>query len=463
MRRIFTVIAFLALTCAGAWADVEINSTNFPDENFRSIIEGDFDTDNDGVLTDSEISAVTTISVSYNGISSLKGIEFFTALTSLTCDGNQLTTLDVSSNTALTTLSCSSNNLATLDVSSNTALTSLSCNDQTRSYAVVTSTGDTSYPYQLDFSQLMSSDKFDNVSNVRYSVSSDTSSSIAATYSGGIAQFPAQPSSATYYYSTGYSSQVMIVTLSDLVVDPKLDSGDIEINAENFPDDTFRTYVSSNFDTDSDGVLTDSEISAVTDISVSSYGISSLKGIEFFTALTSLNCDSNQLTALDLSSNTALTSLSCNDNQLTALDVSSNTALTSLLCYGNQLTALDVSSNTALTSLNCINNQLTALDVSSNTALTSLSCNNNQLTALDLSSNTALTYLNCGSNQLTALDVSNNTALTELDCYYNQLTALDVSSNTALTELDCEYNQLTALDVSSNTALTSLNLSLIHI
>ena len=73
-------------------------------------------------------------------------------------------------------------------------------------------------------------------------------------------------------------------------------------------------------------------------------------------------------------------------------------SLTYLDCNSNQLTSLDVSENTALTNLYCDINQLTSLDVSANTALTDLSCGSNQLTSLDVSANTALTDLYCGSN-----------------------------------------------------------------
>ena len=48
-------------------------------------------------------------------------------VTELYCNGNQLTTLDVSQNTELTTLFCSNNQLKALDVSQNTALTVLTC------------------------------------------------------------------------------------------------------------------------------------------------------------------------------------------------------------------------------------------------------------------------------------------------------------------------------------------------
>ena len=232
-------------------------------------------------------------------------------------------------------------------------------------------------------------------------------------------------------------------------------SAGVAIDNTNFPDANFRTFV-KNFDTNKDDSLSDTEIAAVEEIDCYDKGISNLKGIEYFTALRSLNCGYNQLTALDVSKNTTLTKLYCKNNQLTVLDVSKNTALTYLRCNRNQLTSLDVSKNTALTKLYCSTNQLTSLDVSKNTALTKLDCYNNQLTSLDVSKNTALTGLNCGYNQLTALDVSKNTALTWLGCAGNQLTALDVSKNTALTDLDCDKNQLTSLDV-SNTDMDELD------
>ena len=234
-------------------------------------------------------------------------------------------------------------------------------------------------------------------------------------------------------------------------------SAGVAIDDTNFPDANFCSFVASSFDKDNDNYLSDTEINAAENINCAKKGISDLTGISHFTALKSLKCFNNQLTALDVSKNTALTYLDCDYNQLTALDVSKNVALTKLHCWGNSLTKLDVSKNTALTSLDCGANQLTTLDVSKNTALTYLDCRSNQLTALDVSKNTALTDLACRSNQLTALDVSKNTVLTYLNCYANQLTALDVSKNTALTYLDCRSSQLTALDVSKNTALTYLD------
>ena len=198
------------------------------------------------------------------------------------------------------------------------------------------------------------------------------------------------------------------------------DDGDIVINEVNFPDKNFRAYLMSQ-SYGQDGIITEEEIKNVVQISVGNNNITNLKGIEYFTALTYLFCNDNQLTSLDVSKNMALTRLSCGDNQVTSLDVSKNTALTSLICYRNQLTSLDVSKNTALTILFCDGNQLTSLDVSKNTTLTLLMCSDIQLTSLDVSKNTALTSLSCHGNQLTSLDVSKNTALTYLSCYDNKI------------------------------------------
>ena len=106
---------------------VAIDYNNFPDANFRTIVQ-DYDTNKDNSLSDTEIAAVKKINCSNKGITNLKGIEYFTSLNILRCTDNQLTALDVSENTALTKLDCCFNKLTALDVSKNTALTILYCN-----------------------------------------------------------------------------------------------------------------------------------------------------------------------------------------------------------------------------------------------------------------------------------------------------------------------------------------------
>lgn len=243
-------------------------------------------------------------------------------------------------------------------------------------------------------------------------------------------------------------------------------AGNIQINATNFPDEVFRNYIlttedgngNKRIDKDGNGILDADEIASVTEIRITLSSVSDLKGIEFFTELTYLNCEACHLTELDVSQNTALTYLKCDDNEISELDVSKNTALTYLDCSFNALTKLDVSKNTELTYLGCggSSNKFSELDVSKNIKLTYLSCGFTGLPELDVSKNTELTELACNSDSFTALDISNNTKLTNLLCANNNLTELDVSKNTELSSLHCYGNQLTKLDVSKNTKLTRL-------
>ena len=177
------------------------------------------------------------------------------------------------------------------------------------------------------------------------------------------------------------------------------------------------------------------------------------------TTLTQLNCEANQLASLDVSKNIALTELNCNINQLTSLDLSKNTALAHLYCGGNQLSSLDVSKNTALTELLCIDNQFTSLDVSKNTNLKILRCNYGQISTLNLNGCTALVYLDCRLNPITTLNLNNCTALVNFFCSNSQITTLNLNDCIALKNLACDNNQLTSLDLSNCTALTILNCS----
>lgn len=223
-------------------------------------------------------------------------------------------------------------------------------------------------------------------------------------------------------------------------------AGGVAINAQNFPDATFRGIVSK-FDENNDSRLSAEEISKVTEITCLASGIKSLVGIEHFTGLKELYCYDNQLMTLDVSKTKELEILNCFRNQLTSLDVSQNTKLRSFNCSENQLTELHL--NSQLKMLYCQYNNLAALDVSSNPNMTDLDCSKNKLAALDVTKNTKLERLDCSYNQLAALDVSKNTELKRLNCYDNLLTALDISANTALTDLGCSKNRLTALDISS--------------
>lgn len=131
----------------------------------------------------------------------------------------------------------------------------------------------------------------------------------------------------------------------------------VEVNEANFPDANFRRWIQSQ-SFGSDGVLTAEEIASVKTMTIYDKYIESLQGIEFFTALTDLQCQRNQLTSLDVSKNAALTTLSAFDNQLTSLNVNGCAALTVLSCSGNRLSSLTTFGCTSLTNLTCYSNQI---------------------------------------------------------------------------------------------------------
>ena len=460
-KLLILLMAVLSIAEGARAANVEINATNFPDATFRTYVSDNFDSNTDGFLSDAEIAAVKKIDfyMSVSGVTDVTGIQFFTALTYLDCCESELTSLDVSKNTKLETLWCDNNKLTTLDVSKNTALTKLGCYKNQLTALDVSKNTALEELWCYD-NQLTALDVSMNTALTKlYCWGNNIRGAGMATLVNSLVD---RSSTALWgalgVYTTGTADgnemttqqvaaakaknwQVLMYNDSGLENYPGVYYG-IAIDATNFPDEKFRTYVSSNFDSDNNGFLSDAEIAAAKEVIVYNKGISDLTGIEYFTALEFLDCHNNQLTALDVSKNTALKNLRCNGNQLTALDVSKNTALTLLLCNNNKLTALDVSKNTALGVLYCSSNQLTVLDVSKNAAFGTLECSDNQLTALDVSKNTALKNLECSLNQLTALDVSKNTQLEQLFCYGNQLTILDVSKNTALQYLCCYGNKI---------------------
>jgi Leucine-rich repeat (LRR) protein len=157
---------------------------------------------------------------------------------------------------------------------------------------------------------------------------------------------------------------------------------DVVINSTNFPDGTFRTFVTENFDTEKPkGSLSDAELQAVTTMDVSKKSIQNLKGIEYFTALTSLICYGNRLTQLDVSALTNLVTLECYNNSsvMTTLNATGCTALKTLKCYNSKLEALSLGRCSNLATLDCHSNQLTALNISACVKLTSVSCYGNSI------------------------------------------------------------------------------------
>jgi Leucine-rich repeat (LRR) protein len=348
---------------------ITIDATNFPDNDFLLWAKAQTFADDD-YLTDKEAAGVTAIDISGKGITTLKGIEHFTALKTLNCSGNNLDAIDLSKNTALEELNCSSNILSALGVTANTKLKKLNCSgNQLTALDVTKNTALTElYCYDNKIQDagmltLIGSLHQDGGTLCAYTTEVNDNNEMTTTR---VADVKAKKWTVKAWDGSKYVDYAGIFA--------------VYINNTNFPDATFRNYVGeANIDLNTNGYLTENEINVVTEISVPLMDITSLKGIEHFTELITLDCNSNKLTALDVTKNTALKNLICAGNQLSAINLSKNTALEGLDCSYNKLTALDVSKNTALTTLSCENNQLTALDVTNNTSLSTLYCYGNKI------------------------------------------------------------------------------------
>ena len=282
--------------------DIPINTTTFPDENFRNWVLAQ-SYGQDGVLTETEIAGVVSIDVVEKNIASLKGIDYFIALECLYCYNNQLTTLDLSKNTALTKLSCKKNQLSFLDVSKNTALTEFNCSQN----------------------QLTSLDVSKNTALTYLDCGSNLLTSLDVTMNTSLNEFRCN------------ANQLTTLNVSK------------------------NTALKSFYCTQNQLVSLDvTKLTALVNFGCGYNRLTSLD-VTKNAILGRLWCEDNKLTTLDVSKNIALTMLDCCYNQLTTLDVSKNTALKDLYCNNNQLTTLDVSKNTVLNYLACYANNMNVM------------------------------------------------------------------------------------------------------
>lgn len=283
-------------------------NVNIPDVNFKNYLINNsaINTNGDSEIQCVEATAFTgVINVSYNNIADLTGIELFTSISELICQGNSLTTLDISHNTMLTNLDASNNQLTSIDVSRNTMLTHLNINTN----------------------QLTTIDVSANLLIEVLRIGNNPIMNIDVTNNSALTQL-----------SCGNNM------LSSLDV-----SQNLNLTALSCPFNQLTTLDVTN-NTLLETLLCPHNSLTALDISNN-------------TALDWLYCENNNLTTLDTSSNSLLEVLTCQNNSLSALDFSSNTALLSLDCNNNQITSLDLSLNALLISVSVHDNQLLNLNM----------------------------------------------------------------------------------------------------
>ena len=316
----------------------------FPDTHFATYVKENIDANHDGWLGMIEALITMELNLTGLGIEDLTGIEYLDhiqtlncsgnnikeavldsfpylssismqnnpdlkrlklsycpALRSLDCSNNALLDLDVRSLLALQVLDCSKNQLASLDLFRNTRLTSVKADSNCREVVV-------NQDRQFDISTLP---RFERARMEEIQ---------GGVLHGDILTFEQDEVRYFYSYNNGNPELPLGEYFYLKAIQDSSAAQDssvfIAINETNFPDALFRDYIAENADMDADGQLSELEVSGVTGIDVSGMGIRDLRGIEYFTELESLDCSGNELTSLDLSTNTKLQSLNAENNRL---------------------------------------------------------------------------------------------------------------------------------------------------
>jgi len=443
----------------------------------------------------SNCTALTLLEITNNKSLTTLNISDCTALFDLQCDYNQLTTLNISNCTALKNLNCTSNQLSHLDISDCRNLSHVVCSRNRLTFSTLANVEFSSQGYHYYYYP----QKPKGYKTISFTESLDLSDEFSITYNENTVITDYQWYDGNVEITSGITNNNGVFTFSQELVGKKLECRMTNNNfsylnltyiiflKQNSTDNYFhaddneglRNFLRENNNFVPIGLRTEDTINW----NINENWIFYIDGLEWsnetvdnrllsikwynknlrgqlnackWTYLTSLDCNTNKLTTLDVSNCPSLTTLYCFSNKLTAIEFNNNANLDIIYCAYNELQTIDLSNMPALLELSSCDNLLTTLDISNNTALTWLGCSNNLLTTLDVSNNTMLDTLVCSRNQLLSLDVSNNTALLCLDCYDNQFETLDLTKNTVLKKLDCSNNRLKILNITDCNDLTAL-------
>lgn len=233
----------------------------------------------------------------------------------------------------------------------------------------------------------------------------------------------------------------------------------VAVNAQNFPDNVFRDYVSNKFDDDKNGVLSDKELKYATFISLRETGVQSLKGVELLPEVYYISCSQNPISSLDVSKNTKLETLYAEETGITSLDLSNNKLLESVNVDKSPLSSLNLGKNNSLKSLSAPKCKLTSLNITGCPNLNYLWVSDNQLQSIKLRDNKALEIVTVDDNQLSFLDLSGLHKLVDLSAARNNITKVNFSGCSNLEAVYLTNNKLTSIDVTGLGKLKYLRLS----
>ena len=362
-----------------------IDEINFPDENFRDLVLDNFDLDANGWLNQSEINKVTGFSVEDVDFQTVKGIEYFTELTSLLLDGApSLKSIDFSANTKLTYVDVCCNGLTSINLEGLTELRKLYVDQNNLSW--------------LDVSELQLEElycEFNPLGSLELGTQPNLKKLFCYGTEGSLKLLDLRncPILLNIYQNgtktvPDWGDRYDLSGVGTLYLDAGteiLTPDCIPVNSNYFPDAQFRSYIAKYLDTNHTGWLTPEERAEVIDLVLINDQIENLDGIEYFTELISLEYCDGPLEAMDASMFTKLNYLDLSgQTRLTSLNIDGLTSLEYLHVSDTGLKTLDVSGSSGLVYLTCYDMPLSTLTLGSQEHLTLLECYGTNLTELNL-------------------------------------------------------------------------------
>ena len=243
---------------------------------------------------------------------------------------------------------------------------------------------------------------------------------------------------------------------------------DVKIDAQNFPDETFRNYVTQEFDSNKDDALSPAEIAAAKIVDLAdNNSVESVRGIELLPALTEINVSGTAISGIDVTKNPELKKLNASmcyvfdddynmNYLLTSIDVTQNPKLEYLDITFSKIDKLDVSRNPNLEELHAFVTNLSEVNVTQNPKLRRLDLNTTDIREIDVTKNPELFALNLEYTQVSSLDVTRNPKLYEVYLTGDKgIKELNTTKNPDLTHLRVSGTGIHSLDLSKNHSLAA--------